>query len=75
MLNCKKCGNAYSYGRKIYHKCGDNSITHGVVFENSRKYHDWNCVTAKDSRLYQLEERIIETYLSNSKANSLYVYE
>ncbi|MBY9003853.1 MAG: hypothetical protein KGD73_07765 [Candidatus Lokiarchaeota archaeon] len=75
MINCKKCGKEYSYGRKIYHECSDNSITHGIVFESSREYHDWNCVSALDSSLYQIEEKIIESYLSNSKADSLYIYE
>ena len=75
VLNCEKCGKEYSYGRKIYHECNDNIITHGVVFEDSRKYHDWNCISTIDSNLCQIEEKIIESYLGNSKSNSLYVYE
>jgi len=75
VLNCEKCGKEYSYGRKIYHECDDTILTLGVVFEDSRNYHEWNCVSIIDSNLYQIEEKIIESYLSNSKANSLYVYE
>ena len=59
MFKCEKCGKEYSYGRKIYHECNDNSMTHGVIFEDSKKF----------------QEKIIESYLSNSKADSLYIYE
>ncbi len=75
VLNCEKCGVEYSYGRTIFHECDDNIITHGVIFENSKNYHDWNCVSALDSDLYQIEEKIIESFISNSKAGSLYLYE
>jgi hypothetical protein len=74
MLRCEKCGKEYSYGRKIHHECGENLINHGVIFEHSRMAHDWNCLS-DDSDLCGISERIIASYVSNSKVKSLFVYE
>ena len=75
MLKCNKCGKEYSYGRKIHHECNQNFVNHGVIFGDSRKRYDWNCVTTGSSDLYQIEERIVANHVSNSKVSSLYVYE
>jgi hypothetical protein len=74
VLRCEKCGKEYSYGRKILHDCGENLITHGVIFESSTRSYGWNCLS-EDSDLCDIEERIIASYVSNSKASSLFIYE
>ena len=74
LLRCEKCGKEYSYGRKIHHECDENLITHGVIFESSTMSHGWNCLS-EDSDICDIEERVIASYVSNSKVSSLFMYE
>jgi hypothetical protein len=43
---CPDCGEHYSYGRIIYHKCQHNSIPFGKVFETECSILNWNCDTS-----------------------------
>ncbi|MFX1389365.1 MAG: hypothetical protein ACFE9Z_04795 [Promethearchaeota archaeon] len=40
MIKCNKCGDEFSYGRKI--SCC-NSIRFGKIFEGYKRNHQWNC--------------------------------
>ena len=40
MIKCLKCGDKFSYGRKI---CCCNSTYFGTIFIGNKKDHNWNC--------------------------------
>ncbi|MHA1490399.1 MAG: hypothetical protein ACTSRI_12190 [Promethearchaeota archaeon] len=41
-VKCMSCGEEYSYGRKIYHECENNSIYNAILFEKNEKKYYWN---------------------------------
>jgi hypothetical protein len=45
MIKCPVCEAIYSYGRFIYHNCGNHSIYFGSIFEKKQKVYKWNCNT------------------------------
>ncbi len=59
----------------LYHDCNQISIGHGVVFEDDRKFYDWNCSITDAPRIYKIEERILDSILNNPKENPLLIYE
>ena len=63
VLKCEKCGTNHL----LYHECNQNSIIHGVVFQDDRKFYDWNCFLTKASSLYKIEERILDSYFKDLK--------
>ena len=71
VIKCEKCGKHHA----LYHDCNQNSISHGVVFQDDRKCYDWNCFLTKASSIYKIEERILDSYFNNSKVNPLFAYE
>ncbi len=62
MTTCPKCGEEYSLGRKIYHSCKDFSIEHGVIFNDDRKKHSWNC-----SCIDEVDKKILNVLQKNDK--------
>jgi len=42
MIKCHNCGEEFSYGRKI---CCCNSIFFGMIVNENKKNHKWNCDT------------------------------
>ena len=48
MIKCLKCGDEFSYGRKI---CCCNSTYFGMIFNDKKKNHKWNCNTAMTSHI------------------------
>jgi len=42
MIKCLKCGEEFSYGRKI---CCCNSTYFGMIFNENKKNRKWNCHT------------------------------
>jgi len=71
VIKCEKCGKHHA----LYHDCNQNSISYGVVFQDDRKYYDWNCFLTQASSIYKIEERILDSYFNNSKVNPLFIYE
>ena len=68
MVICSKCGKEYQDG--TYH-----SIHCSVMFKDDRKIYDWNCFKPENLKLYKIEEKIISSYINNSKPKSLLLYE
>ncbi|MFX0057129.1 MAG: hypothetical protein ACFE85_01830 [Candidatus Hodarchaeota archaeon] len=66
MPKCPNCGKEYAYGSYHYIHCG-------VIYKDDRQCYDWNCT--KPVNLEKIEEKIIARFVSNSKVNSLLVYE
>lgn len=60
-IRCPVCKEEYSYGRRIYHTCGDHSIYSGVIYGNERRNYEWNCDTTlacvelTDKKISQIE--------------------
>jgi len=42
MVKCPKCGEEYSWGRKIVHICDHHIIFHGIIFQEKKKRYGWN---------------------------------
>lgn len=59
LIKCPDCGEEYSYGRKICHKCKCNSIHFGRIFENGQKEYKWNCNVAM--ACFELMENELES--------------
>ncbi|MBY9016464.1 MAG: hypothetical protein KGD68_12285 [Candidatus Lokiarchaeota archaeon] len=55
-IKCKDCGIEYSYGRNIWHACGDNILLFGAIFEEERSERKWNCVSINECIENSLEE-------------------
>ena len=57
MIKCLKCGDEFSYGRKI---CCCNSTYFGMVFNDNKKDYKWNCNTGMASHIStDLSEEVI----------------
>ena len=69
MIKCSKCGKYHS----LMHECNQMNLK-GVIFADDRKCYDWNCNCPSNSALYEIEERILSSFI-NSKANSMLIYE
>ncbi|MFX1497682.1 MAG: hypothetical protein ACFFBH_09165 [Promethearchaeota archaeon] len=67
MKKCLVCGKEYTKG--TYHE-----IHCSVVFKDDRKSYDWNCSDFNSSKLHEIEERIIATYIRD-KTNPSLIYE
>lgn len=66
LKKCLVCGKEYVKG--TYH-----GIHCSVIYKNDRKSYDWNCSSFKSSKLHEIEERIIASYIgSKSKLSLIY---
>lgn len=64
MIKCPKCGEEYSYGRKIYHSCEGFSMYHGALLCGDRIEHPWNCTYNRKNEDTKLK---VLTYLNKIK--------
>lgn len=68
MVKCLKCGENHPRGSYHFIHCG-------IMFNNDRKNYGWNCMITDAPSIYRIEEKILDNYLSNSKAPNILVYE
>lgn len=67
MVKCLKCGENHPKGSYHFIHCG-------IMFNNDRKYYGGNCIISDAPSIYKIEEKILDNYLSNSKAHDILVY-
>jgi hypothetical protein len=70
IIKCKECGIEYTYGRKICHVYGDNTLFFGAIFNDTRSGHKWNCSSGTEcieiiTEKPELRESIIEGFNVN----------
>ena len=70
IIKCKECGIEYTYGRKICHVCGDNTLFFGAILNNNGSEHKWNCISGPEcieilTEQPELRESIIEVFPGN----------
>ncbi len=68
MVKCMKCGENHPEGSYHFIHCG-------IMFNNDRKCYDWNCTIENASSIYKIQEKVLESYISNSKVSNILVYE
>ncbi|MBY9020839.1 MAG: hypothetical protein KGD67_07265 [Candidatus Lokiarchaeota archaeon] len=70
IIKCKECGIEFTYGCKICHVCGDNTLFFGAIFNDNRSEHKWNCNSGPEcieilTEKPELRESIIEVFPGN----------
>ena len=56
MVKCPKCGEEFSLGRRLVHKCESFSIYHGALCSENRIEYPWNCNMIKEKGIFQLND-------------------